>query len=924
MIHKLLQALLVRVARLVHRMPGLILLAALALTAVSVWLTVTRLRVINNTDNLVSAKSTANRYYHDYAREFGIDEDYVVVIRSEDIEKNREVSRWIGTRIEAMQPEVRRVFYRLDFTKIEEHALFLLDPKDLEDIDREVSGFASQMKNNDVHLDVNSMLTKADAMFDDKYLRKQSNWKEFKPFVDHFADMLDKLATHIEAKPKLKSKHLPNGAASQAAQDKLQDISKEMEMHEYTGPEGSEGRTLIIAAMPGPITSDSAPYHATILKIRQLMAEARTLYPGIEIGLTGEPVLTDDEVEMSSRDSMIAGGLAFVLVALLFFVSYRERTRPVIALLVLAMAVSWSLGFTVISVGHLNIISQAFVAMVIGLGVDFGIQVMGRYEEELGRGQGIENALLASVSHTGAAVVTGGTTTALAFYTMCFNDFVGLREFGIVAGSGVALCLIANLVLLPACYVLMDRRKSPQVLRQKAAASSLPAERINRALFRFPAAILIAAVLGTAAAAWFLPRVRFDYNLLHLQNTKLESIREIKTLQDEGTSIILADSVADNVAQARERIARFQALPSVASINCPILDLTPIDADKKLAIIRHIVGSLQGIQLNTDVTKDVDVALTRAGIDRFLTDCQQGVIEAQKFAPLFPMAKEAVDVFSKLIPPLQRAQTAMKGLSQQELGKRLNGYQIEVFGTMQRDLAFLAHQKTNGTVTLDDIPLPLRERYLSPNGKILIEIAPKDNVWERGPDEQFVKELRTVDPRVTGSPVQNYEYIDLLRASYVQAAEYAAIAIVILIALHFGRPTLIALTILPLLLGIAWTLGLMGVLRYEFNPANVITLPLVIGIGVAYGVYTVDRFREDPQLRLFSSSTGKAIVLSALTAMIGFGSMMISVYPGLRSLGFLMFVGVGMCLLASIVVLPQILRKLRAAKGNAEAEKTAP
>jgi hypothetical protein len=250
----------------------------------------------------------------------------------------------------------------------------------------------------------------------------------------------------------------------------------------------------------------------------------------------------------------------------------------------------------------------------------------------------------------------------------------------------------------------------------------------------------------------------------------------------------------------------------------------------------------------------------------------------------------------------------MQGLSQEELGRRFNRYQVSVFGSMQRNLAFLANQKPDGVMTTADIPLPLRERYLSPNGKVLIEVAPKENVWERDADAQFVKELRSVDPRVTGAPVQNYEYIDLLRQSYVDAAKWAAVAILILIALHFHRPGLILLTVLPLVLGIAWTLGLMGALKYPFNSANVITLPLVIGIGVAYGVYTVDRYREDRKLLLFSSSTGKAIVLSALTAMIGFGSMMISSHRGLKSLGFLMFVGVGMCLVTSIVVLPQILR----------------
>ena len=917
MIHKFVQAALVRLARFIHRWPGLILGAALLLTAVSTWLTVTRLQVIDDTDSLISSNSPSHRYYLDYVKEFGDDSDYAVVIRSPDVAKNRQVADWVGQQFDqlaaANPPQLRRVFYKLDFSRIADHSLLFLDPDDLLQTEKEVAAYSQVVKTKNAPLDINTMFDQADAMFNDKYLRKSSNWKDFKPFVDRFADMLNQLADQIEDKKKAPAGPTPSTPAGSAIQGQMVDAQKEMEDHEYPGS-FDDGQTIIVTATPGVTTGEARPDLPTITKIRALLAQARVQFPGVEIGLTGQPVLMDDEIDSSSRDTIHAALLAVVLVALLFFVSYKTRTRPIVALLVLLMAVICSLGFTVLSVGHLNLISESFVAMVIGLGIDFGIQIMGRYEEELSRGASIADALVASLGHTGAAVVTGATTTAVAFYTMCFSDFIGLSEFGVIAGTGILLCLAASLVLLPACYVLMDRRKSPQVLRQKALASSLPAEQINRALFAAPKAVVAIAALLTVAAACFVGKVGFDYNLLNLQDPTLDSVRTARSLNTPGHSLLVAVSVADNLDQARQRVAQFQALPSVADVYAPIVDLTPVDADKKVAIIKRIVASMHGVNVDTDVSKQVDVPRAQAEISQFLADCNQAVAEAKKYI-LVPQAREAVTVFGKLIPPLQRAQDAMKGLSQQELGRRFNSYQVNVLGVMQRNYAVLAHQKADANLTLDDIPPQLRERYLSPNGKILIEIAPKDNVWERGPDAEFVKELRTVDPRVTGDPVQNYEYIDLLRSSYVNAAKWAAVAIVVLITLHFLRGGLILLTILPLVLAIVWTLGLMGAIGWRFNPANVITLPLVIGIGVAYGVYTVDRFREDPRLRLFSSSTGKAIVLSALTAMIGFGSMMISSHRGMRSLGLLMFTGVGMCLVTSIVVLPQILTGF---KGNSE------
>ncbi|HEY8967269.1 MAG TPA: MMPL family transporter, partial [Candidatus Methylacidiphilales bacterium] len=421
MIHRLLQGALRRAAGLVLRHAGTIVLLAVLLTAVAAWLTATKLRVINDTSNLIRADSEANKDYLAYAKEFEADDEYVVVIRSDNLERNRDAARWIGARMEGMQPGIRRVMYRLDFSKISDHFLLFLNEDELKNVEQEVGGYATQMRQANVRLDLNSMLDETDRMFNDKYLRKKENWKEFKPFVDRFVDMLNQLADSIEAKPEKKAlaqnasgrgrkaapaKRAVSNEASSHVQDQLQDIDRTLAEHEFPGLQG--GKILLVSAVPGPIDDPERPYGKTTEDLRKLLAEARAAFPGVEFGLTGLPVLSDDELQMSSADSVHAGLVAFVLVVTLMIVGYRARTRPFVAIGVLLMAVCWSLGFTVLSVGHLNIISQAFVAMVIGLGIDFGIQIMGRYEEELGRGRNLGEALEAAIGQTGAAVVTGG------------------------------------------------------------------------------------------------------------------------------------------------------------------------------------------------------------------------------------------------------------------------------------------------------------------------------------------------------------------------------------------------------------------------------------------------------------------------------------------------------------------------------------
>lgn len=190
------------------------------------------------------------------------------------------------------------------------------------------------------------------------------------------------------------------------------------------------------------------------------------------------------------------------------------------------------------------------------------------------------------------------------------------------------------------------------------------------------------------------------------------------------------------------------------------------------------------------------------------------------------------------------------------------------------------------------------------------------DVWERKPTEEFVGQLQSVAPEATGTPVMNLEYIDLLMESYVEAAFYAAGVVIVLVFFLFRRIQDVLLTLLPLAIGILWMFGMLGLFRIQLNPANIVTLPMNLGIGVAFGVYVVARYREEGKVRIFESSTGKAVVLSALTTLFGFGSMLFGEYRGLVSLGLVMSLGVLCTLISAVVILPQILSLMDRAAGE--------
>jgi uncharacterized protein len=196
------------------------------------------------------------------------------------------------------------------------------------------------------------------------------------------------------------------------------------------------------------------------------------------------------------------------------------------------------------------------------------------------------------------------------------------------------------------------------------------------------------------------------------------------------------------------------------------------------------------------------------------------------------------------------------------------------------------------------------------SGKYLLQVYPKENVWEHAPQEKFVESLRKVAPDVTGTPVQLYEYVTLLKVSFQQAALYSLVAIAVLVFIHFRSVSCVILSLLPVGFGFVWMLGLMGIFGIPFNPANVMTLPLIVGIGVTNGIHILNRFAEEQHPSILARSTGKAVLVSGLTTIAGFGSLILAQHRGIRSLGLIMSIGVATCMIVGLTFLPAILNWL--------------
>jgi predicted RND superfamily exporter protein len=242
--------------------------------------------------------------------------------------------------------------------------------------------------------------------------------------------------------------------------------------------------------------------------------------------------------------------------------------------------------------------------------------------------------------------------------------------------------------------------------------------------------------------------------------------------------------------------------------------------------------------------------------------------------------------------------------------QKLASFQQALLGDIRDTFSTLRTQEDGARLAIEDLPEPIRKRFIGATGKYLIQVYPKYDVWQREPQRAFVSELRTVDDSVTGTPVQLYEYTTLLKISYQEAAGWALLAIVILVYFHFRSISAVLLSLLPVTIGALWMVGIMGIFEVSFNPANIMTLPLIIGIGVTNGIHILNRYAEEQNPSVLARSTGKAVLVSGLNTIAGFGSLIVAQHRGIESLGFVMAIGSATCMIAGVTVLPAILNLL--------------
>ncbi|MBI3417373.1 MAG: MMPL family transporter [Verrucomicrobia bacterium] len=874
-----------RLADAVYEHPRWFLWPQILLFATCGVFTVRKLEFNTSRNDLVGANKKYHQNFLQFKKEFPGQDDLVVIVESENSDKNRQFVERLGKRLETETNLFTEIFYRNDLKMLGSKALLFLDDEDL-------GGLRDTLKEYRPFIQNFARATNLVSFFQMVNDRFRTASREQNADNDSLVKALPALERIVrEAADCLGRPGTPPSPGLGA----LFGQGQEAEQKIYITFAG--GRIYLVSAHA--LREDlNAP---ALERLRELAREIQVEVPGVNIGITGEPVLEYDEMLQSQRDTTVATIVSLTLCALIFIYGYHETGRPLKATLCLVIGLGYTMGFTTLVVGHLNILTITFAPMLIGMAIDFGVHLVTRYEEELRHGRTEREALEKAMVFTGQGIFTGCLTTAGAFFAMSITNFKGIQEMGIISGGGMVICLVPMMTMLP---VLLLRGRQ-NVLDHQLAPEVDHRARIERFWLERPA--LVVGVTLTLCALSFVkfPKVAFDYNLLNMQSRGLPAVVFEKKLIESGSnSVLFAAIIADSLPQAVALETRITNLATVASVKSMVQFLAGEPA-AKLATIGEIKSEAAAIQFAEPDAEPVSVP----ELDRVFFSLKgylglalaevhkEGDVKLEE--QLLSLRKALVDLRQKLA-----------AADEPRVAAKLAAFQRALFDDIRETFATLKNQDNRSGLTAADLPPALRNRFIGQSGKLLLQVFPKEDVWQRDRQEKFVKELRSVDPNVTGTPVQLLEYTTLLKDSYVEAAWYALGAIVVLVFIHFRSLSSVMLALLPVAIGAIWMVGFMGWSGILFNPANIMTLPLVIGIGVTNGIHILNRFAEERNPGILAKSTGKAVLVSGLTTIAGFGSLILAKHQGIESLGYVMAVGTATCMAAGLTFLPALIKLL--------------
>ena len=620
----------------------------------------------------------------------------------------------------------------------------------------------------------------------------------------------------------------------------------------------------------------------------------------IAAGLAGLPALDYEELVTSQGEFARGAVLSLVLVILLFMWAFHTLKRPALAALCLCMSIGMTFVYTWLVVGHLNLVAMVFAIILVVLGIDFAIHFTTHYERALGRASDPARAGSETLRRIGGALWMGGLTTVAAFLAAGFTEAPGLSELGIIAGGGLLICLVVMILVYPAMLYLVDRRSfvSGAVRGPGAVGAVVLAGRPSIFMRVACLASLALAALGFAGGQY-----RFDTNLLALQPTdgRAAHWQNILLAADDSTQFAIA-TFADRESLQRVR-RRFDAMPSlVRSTQC----VFPQDEIRKRGALAALATRLAVVDFGDAAMPD------RHGLMRALFGLRNSVRR------LAGSSEAAARALAGVSGEVDHAYRRLRELPAERAEQRLGRIQTDIVSA-----AHLAHEEIGSLCSpppfdIDLSPRLLRRRFVGRSGRLALQIYPEQDTWDKDGLDRFVTAAAAIEPGLFGGVVTFRDNAQVMVESFFLASIYSLAAVLLLVLVWSRSLRDTALALFPLLTSVGLLLGIMRLSPWAlpWNFANCFALPILIGVGVDSGIHLLRAYRDDA---VAFHGARRAVLVSTLTTLIGFGILSSSQHLGVRSLGTILTIGISLVLVTSLLLMPVVLQMFSRPPGRSEA-----
>jgi predicted RND superfamily exporter protein len=915
-------------ARLVTRSPGAVLFAAAILAGASFWASL-KLEFRPSRMDMVPRDDPQLRAWQDFNEDFGGLNTILLVIEG----SGEPARRFADATAAALRPLgrwIRSVTHRVDIDRLESQGPYLLEPARLEQIDKDLIDLGPLVREVRAHPTIGRLVAYiADEVGDEE--APPAELPRTLRSIEFVRNVIRALASALE-----------QPAAGQPAGEqpevfpslKIQPQDGKGLRRDDAGYLASrDGRRLLVVVSPAVDLREARLTTEMMGEVRKCLDPLAARFPGVSWVATGGPIRSVEEettVKKDMRETAIIAGIGIVV---LCRVAFQGFLPAILLSLVLWTSVLYTSGLTWLLVGHINLIGAVFVPLLLGLGEDFGNYILMTYQDST-RGEGPETMEEALVVAT-PGVTLGALTTAAVFFSLRLHEFVAYQEMGLICGSGILMAMVCMLTLLPAAMMLR--------LRLLGLAPGINARSQDfGARFSLLGRIVVAAssprklILAAAIVMVLLTyrdgsSIDFDYNVTNLLSRSADTVKYESILMEQfgvATEFAVARcSRLDDVYRLRDTLASSPAVGVVDSL----ASYVPRDVESKREVVgrlaawgRHRAAETAGAPHPADVVQPVPDQLAES-----LASLRNALRRPRRLANMLESRElhQALDGLEGEIDaatPSVRAAAAAQAAYANALA-RLSG---TIAAELDRFVGFMKRAGEQAPYTLETLPPEIRHRYVSKSGQLAAYVSPAHALADESDARAFFEAMTSLEQaqaqapasaatagfegtvRVAGIPLIVYRTVQMIREGFRRAAGWALATCLLMVFLDFRRVDLALLSLLPVACGVVWQTGVMKSLGLQWNPLDSIAIPILPGVGVAFGVNIIHRAIAERDLKIALASTGRAALYSAYTTIVGFGALLIAHHRGLASFGKVMVIGVMCCIVACVTVMPVLLTHL--------------